>query len=70
MNRKLSDTDRLNWLQSEIRQNGTVEFKQNDLFTVSSQWVKNTKDIRERIDAAIERSNERLIKDHIRRLKS
>ncbi len=70
MNRKMTDTDRLNWLEKEIRQNGTVEFKGNDIFSVSSQWVKNSKDIRERIDTAIERSNERLIKDHIRRLKS
>jgi len=70
MNRNLTDTDRLNWLQSEIRQNGTVEFKQNDLFTVSSQWVKNSKDIRERIDTAIEKSNEKLMREHIRRLKT
>lgn len=70
MNKRITDTDRLNWLEKEIRQNGTVEFKGNDIFSVSSQWVKNTKDIRERIDYAIERSNERLIKDHIRRLKS
>lgn len=70
MNRKLTDTDRLNWLEKEIRQNGKVEFKGNDIFSVSSQWVKNAKDIRERIDSAIERSNESLIKDHIRRLKT
>jgi hypothetical protein len=70
MNKRITDTDRLNWLEKEIRQNGTVEFKGNDIFSVSSQWVKNAKDIRERIDSAIERSNERLIKDHIRRLKS
>ncbi len=70
MNRKMTDTDRLNWLEKEIRQNGTVEFKGNDIFSVSSQWVKNTKDIRERIDAAIEKSNDKLIRDHIRRLKT
>jgi len=60
----LSDTDRINWIGTEVRKNGTVRFERYgrswmDLFSVSSQHTQQKPDVRTLIDHAIELSKER-----------
>lgn len=53
-----TDTERLDWLQDEIRKNTVAEFKRHGqawvrLFTVTSQHTPNKETIREVIDCAM-----------------
>ena len=59
----MNDSKRLDWLEAEIRQHGTVNFERYGkdwmrLFSVSSQHTKQKPDIRDLIDHAIELSKD------------
>ena len=59
----MTDTERLDWLQAEIRKGTVADFNRHGqawitLFTVSSQHTKPTETIREAIDLAIAKARE------------
>jgi len=60
----MTDTERLDWLQEEIRKNSCAKFNRHgqawiEVFTVSSQHTKPKETIREAIDLAIAKAREK-----------
>ena len=58
----ITDTDRLNWLEKEIINNGTITFNRHGQsyiksFSASSQHIKQMPNIREAIDKMMEEDN-------------
>ena len=56
-----ADSEQLDWLQNELKRNGTIVFERHgiewvNLFTITTQWIKPFSTIREAIYQAINES--------------